>query len=138
MEGKQASPRIGRLAAGTLDSICDVPGVTVGHVTVTAIPCDESTREVRSDHDHDPLLGERVVNSDVYSPHSRLIDPVQTGGERHGQHVACSEDLVAPSGSGRVMTSVLERREQDQRLTLSGRLTLKLVAHGHQEALGGH
>ncbi|WP_082621597.1 P1 family peptidase [Bordetella sp. N] len=53
MEGKQASPRIGRLPAGTLDSICDVPGVTVGHVTLDDGPIQTGVTVLRP-HAGDP------------------------------------------------------------------------------------
>ncbi|OWT77446.1 MULTISPECIES: P1 family peptidase [unclassified Achromobacter] len=47
MDGKNQAPRIGRLPAGALDNICDVAGVTVGHVTLDDGPIQTGVTVLR-------------------------------------------------------------------------------------------
>jgi len=76
MDGKNQTPRIGRLPAGALDNICDVAGVTVGHVTLDDGPIQTGVTVLRP-HGGDPYRDKVPAGVAVINGFGKSIGLVQ-------------------------------------------------------------
>ncbi|WP_233235423.1 P1 family peptidase [Bordetella sp. LUAb4] len=75
MNGKNA-PRVGGLPAGKLDTICDVPGVTVGHATLDAGALQTGVTVIRP-HAGDPYRDKVPAAAAVINGFGKSIGLVQ-------------------------------------------------------------
>ena len=103
---------------------------------VAEVARHERAAEMRTEHDHAPLVDEQVVRRQCRAADTRARLLGQVGAERGHEAGAAGERLVAANGRGSEVRGALEGRHQHGALTDTQRLVLEVHAHRQQQPLG--